>query len=193
MSYGPLRNTYSTEVRTYSDVSGAARGQRNTRHDDGVDAWAAATREATGRAVLRPSRGDPRRPATVAAALQSAADLNEGYIPDMAQRGGAGNGSDWLGEHKCYHALQAHALAAGSRGGFEFSGATVHMGNTEEALTATVLGLRERGVSATVDGVFSHATGRGYVAPVRGQYHDALTAKHATVLLLISEVFGSVN
>ena len=65
------------------------------------------------------------------------------------------------------------------------------LGNTEEELVRTVLGVAQRGTPA--DDAFDHSTGAGYVKAHAGQYDDAINVKGNTVLLLISEIFGGVN
>jgi len=62
---------------------------------------------------------------------------------------------------------------------------------TEEDLIRKNFGLSERGVGSGE--VFSHVTGAGHVAAVKGAYDDCINVKHNTLLLLISEVSGGVN
>ena len=53
------------------------------------------------------------------------------------------------------------------------AGDTHAFGCTREDIRRTALGCAERGVEA--HGPFNHTTGKGYVAPHKGQYADALS------------------
>ena len=58
-------------------------------------------------------------------------------------------------------------------------------GNTEERLKYKVLGARRRGLPAL--GPFNHKDGTGYVAPHKGDYHDAIDHRKAAVNLVTFE------
>ena len=64
-------------------------------------------------------------------------------------------------------------------------------GSTEEFYRLTILGCRQRGRPR--DGTFDHNTGRGYVAPARGSYDDALRVKRIKVVPMIVETAGGVT
>ena len=51
-------------------------------------------------------------------------------------------------------------------------------------------GLRQRG--SPRDKPFSHKTGKGYVAPHKGHYHDALYVKKLRVVMLLVEALGGI-
>ena len=63
--------------------------------------------------------------------------------------------------------------------------------NTEERYRLKILGCRRRGRKR--DGPFDHTTGKGYVASVKGDYHDALFVKGGQVVTMIVEVFGGIT
>ena len=63
-------------------------------------------------------------------------------------------------------------------------------GSTEGYYRAKVLGLRRRGRPGKA---FDPETGQGYVPRVRGDYHDAIHIKRATVILLLVEIFGGIS
>ena len=63
-------------------------------------------------------------------------------------------------------------------------------GSTEGYYRAKVLGLRRRGRPGKA---FDPETGQGYVPRVRGDYHDAIHVKRATVILLLVEIFGGIS
>ena len=80
----------------------------------------------------------------------------------------------------------------GSGGGQPASvGHLYAFGNTEEKYRVMVLGCRRRG--RTRDKAFNHNTGKGYVAPVTGQYFDAIHVKKGRVVPMIVEAQGGLT
>ena len=63
-------------------------------------------------------------------------------------------------------------------------------GSSYEAYHKTVYGLKQRG--SPRDKPFSHKTGKGYVAPHKGHYHDALYVKKLRVVMLLVEALGGI-
>ena len=55
-----------------------------------------------------------------------------------------------------------------------------------------MLGCRRRG-RCTRDKAFNHSTGKGYVAPVSGQYYDAIHVKKTRVVPMIVEAQGGIT
>ena len=56
-------------------------------------------------------------------------------------------------------------------------GHKIGFGNTEEEERVRILGCKKRGLPT--DKPMDHATGRGWVAPRKGHYYDALVVKRA--------------
>ena len=109
----------------------------------------------------------------------------------MVRPGQADSGKDLIYETKTLRALRYTFHRGGGQGDASF-GHVVGFGNTEPWMTVTILGCRERGRKG-VDANFSNATGRGYVAYVRGDYHDAIAIKKNTVIAWIFEVSGGLT
>ena len=65
-------------------------------------------------------------------------------------------------------------------------------GNTEEKYRVLILGCRRRGRRQR-DKAFDHNTGKGYVAPVKGQYYDAIHVKRIRVAPMIVEAQGGIT
>ena len=65
------------------------------------------------------------------------------------------------------------------------------MSNTEEKYRLQILGVKARG--RRCDGPLNHATGRGWVAAAKGDYHDALDNFKARVHLLVHETLGGFS
>ena len=110
------------------------------------------------------------------------AHINDGHVPDIVRHGTPPS----CYEFKCYTPfLPDGALGRGSAacGGAASTtdGHFIAFGNTEEALRAVVLGQTEHGTKA--EGPFDRTTGKGWVREERGQYADALSKGHPTVLL----------
>ena len=64
------------------------------------------------------------------------------------------------------------------------------LGNVEEDLIRVNRGFAEHGVHGEQ---WDYATGRGYVAEHRGEYHYCTHVLKHTLLLLVSETFGGVS
>ena len=77
----------------HTSDSGAAAGERNTRHDGIVDCWRAAADEAIPQSVFLCTKGNKKDPAAQAAALARYADLNTGHVPDFGARRAAKGGT----------------------------------------------------------------------------------------------------
>ena len=171
-------------------MTGAAKGERNTRHDAVDDVWHALTTASSTKPVKKLTKGNYKNPASVARARMQGDLYNAGKIGDGVEVGGAPGGKIRIRETKCYTPLVLSTAGTGSRGGPAMVGHTHAMGNTEESLRRINLGEDD----ADADGeAFDHATGIGCVRGVRAKYHDALHVKGNTVDLYISEVFGGLN
>ena len=153
-------------------------------------AFEALAAVATG-AVLLGDRGDGS-PRASAEAVRRNGHYNADHCPDIIEP----DDPDRLYELRLYTPFRAGAGAAGlgsSRCGGKPScraGDTHAFGCTREDIRRTALGCAEHGVEA--DGPFDHATGKGYVAPHKGQYADALS-KGRQVWLLVAEVTGALD
>ena len=72
--------------------------------------------------------------------------------------------------------------------------ATAHwvaLGNTEEGLRIDVYGVKGRGREG--DKPYDHRTGRGWVKPRKGSYHDAIHVKKTRVNLMLVETTGAIS
>ena len=142
-------------------------GEYNRRHN-GVNraAHAMVSAVAVGGVVL----GDKGKP-------EDTAHLNSTHVLDFAELGGdEETGGDALWETKVPSPLKAHYSAGrGSTAGGgkpATMGHVIGFGSTEEEHEVMVLGCQERGRPS--DGPFDHATGKGWVKGVQGQYADAM-------------------
>ena len=126
---------------------------------------------------------------------EATAELNAGHVVDVAElEGDEDSGGDSLVEIK----VPSPTTKAWSRGrgkadtgGCAASvGHLYAFGNTEEALTRTILGVRARGRKR--DGPFNHATGRGWVKAHAGDYYDAIVKKKSAVTPFIVETSGAL-
>ena len=93
-------------------------------------------------------------------------------------------------ETKCYTPLHQSLAGAGDRGGIRPLGEYVALGNVEEDLIRVNRGFAEHGVRGEL---WDYATGRGYVAEHRGEYHYCTHVLKHTLLLLVSETFGGLS
>ena len=93
-------------------------------------------------------------------------------------------------ETKCYAPLHQSLAGAGDRGGIRPLGEYVALGNVEEELIRVNRGFAERGVHGEQ---WDYATGRGYVAAHKGEYHHCTHVLKHTLLLLVSETFGGLS
>ena len=172
-------------------MTGAAKGERNTRHDAVDDVWHGMTTASSTRPVKRLTKGNYKNPASVARARMQGDLYNVGKIADGVEVGGAPGGKHRIRETQCYTPLVPSTAGTGSRGGPAMVGHTHAMGNTEESLRRINLGVAD--IGAASESAFDHTTGIGCARGVRGKYHDALQVKCNTVDLCISEVFGGLN
>ena len=125
-------------------------------------------------------------------ARQRYAHINAGHVPDIIRHGARPH----CYEFKCYTPF--HVSAALGHGSRECGGAAstadggrFALGNTEEDLIVTVLGVAERGTPA--DGPMRRATGEGWVrATVDHDYADSL-GRGNPVTLLVSETTGALS
>ena len=67
-------------------------------------------------------------------------------------------------------------------------GHKIGFGNTEEEERVRILGCKKRGLPT--DKPMDHATGRGWVAPRKGHYYDALVVKRSRVIAAVIEATG---
>ena len=128
--------------------------------------------------------------------LARTAMLNEGHAVDVAELGAdEETGADVLYEVKCKSALcKKYSAGKGSAalGGQPKSmGHKIGFGNTEEEERVRILGCKKRGRPS--DKPMDHATGKGWVAPRKGHYHDALAVKRATVIAAVMESTGGIS
>jgi len=128
--------------------------------------------------------------------LARTAMLNEGHAVDVAELGAdEETGADVLYEVKCKSALcKKYSAGRGSAalGGQPKSmGHKIGFGNTEEEERVRILGCKKRGRPS--DKPMDHATGKGWVAPREGHYHDALAVKRATVIAAVMESTGGIS
>ena len=102
-------------------------------------------------------------------------------------------GGDVIYEVKVPTPLKA-AYSAGkgsAKGGQPATVGHVHgFGSTLEAYSKLTHGLKQR--SSPRDPPFDHKTGKGYVAPHKGHYHDALYVKKSRLVLLLVEALGGI-
>ena len=63
-------------------------------------------------------------------------------------------------------------------------------GSTFEEYYKLTYGLKQRG--SPRDRPFDHKSGKGYVAPHKGHYHDALYVKKLRVVILLIEALGGM-
>jgi hypothetical protein len=144
-------------------------GEYNRRHHAVVHAvYKMVAAVATGSVVL----GDKEKPALTA-------DLNESHTVDLASLGAAEDGGDVLYEIKVPSPLSSSKKSGFKTGkGTRASGGTpasvghmLGLGNTQEEYRALVHGVKGKGRKGTEP--LNHSTGRGWVAPRKGQYHAA--------------------
>ena len=64
-------------------------------------------------------------------------------------------------------------------------------GSTLEEYSKLTYGLKQRG--SPRDKPLDHKTGKGYVAPHKGHYHDALYVKKLRLVLLLVEALGGIS
>jgi len=119
--------------------------------------------------------------------------LNEGHVVDVAEIGGdEDTGADVLYEVKCKSPLKQHfscGRGSAAHGGAPASmGRKIGFGSTEEEERVRILGCKERGLPR--QGPMDHATGKGWVAAKKGDYHDALTKKRSRVVAAVIEATG---
>ena len=120
--------------------------------------------------------------------------LNEDHIVDFAEIDGDPDG----GGDVCYEVKVPSPLKKkfsegnGSKaGGQPATVGHVHgFGSTYEEYHKTVYGLKQRG--SPRDPPFNHKTGKGYVAPHKGHYNDALYVKKLRVVMLLVEALGGI-
>ena len=67
-------------------------------------------------------------------------------------------------------------------------GHKIGFGNTEEEERVRILGCKKRGLPT--DKPMDHATGRGWLAPRKGDYYDALVVKRSRVIAAVIESTG---
>jgi hypothetical protein len=110
---------------------------------------------------------------------------NDTHILDILNVNGAHDGSPLLIETKVSSPLtkSGPTHSAVSHVGHRFP-----FGNTEDELRITVLGREGR----EGNHAFEHETGQGFVAPVEGQYADALRKGFRTICAVV-EVFGGIT
>ena len=125
--------------------------------------------------------------------LARTAMLNEGHAVDVAELGAdEDTGADVLYEVKCKSALcKKYSAGKGSEalGGQPKSmGHKIGFGSTEEEERVRILGCKKRGLPT--DKPMDHATGRGWVAPRKGHYYDALVVKRSRVIAAVIEATG---
>ena len=123
-------------------------------------------------------------------------DAYDGHVTDIIHKHAANNGNHVCYESKVYSSVKktvnlGNGTAAGGGSPSTAAGNIVAFGCTEEALLAEIIGVHKRGRPA--DGPFDHATGTGWVKERKGYYHDAITNKKNTVVLLLAEIFGGVT
>ena len=155
-------------------------GQFTKRHNKGLQAVADMVRAvAVGSVVL----GDKEKP-------ELTEELNDTHTIDVAELGGdMKNNRNVLYELKT-PTVTKHAWVAGygsaDLGGAPAStGHLVGFGNTDEHYRVKVLGTKQRG--QPTDSPLDHATGKGYVREVKGQYYDAFLVKKALVVVFLIE------
>ena len=122
--------------------------------------------------------------------------LNEGHVPDFAEIGGnPDNGDDVVYEVKVPSPLKKeyHAGNGSAAGGGQPAtvGHIYGFGSTLEDYEKKTYGLKQRG--SPRDRPFDHKTGKGYVAPHKGHYHDALYVKRLRVIMLLVEATGGIS
>ena len=119
---------------------------------------------------------------------------NADHVPDLAEPGASPWGTDALTEIKVPSPLTlTYHAGRGNRDGNATASDVGHIypfGSTEEPLRYATLGTRQRGHEGGPP--FDAATGRGYVARHKGQYHDALH-KNNQVIVAVVESFGGIN
>ena len=123
--------------------------------------------------------------------------FNEGYISDLVAIGMGYGGADVCYENKCGSPLttsqNCHGKGTGSKkkgGALAAMGSTHGFGNTNEYYRNKILGVQGRGRAG--DKPFDHATGRGWLRPQRGDYHDAIHVKKNSVVAIITEPSGGI-
>ena len=116
-------------------------------------------------------------------------EFNVGHIVDLAELGVGPGGCDVGMELKVVSSLKkTQHLGRGTakHGGCIASvGHVVAFGNTEEELRNESLGCAQRGLPS--DKPFNHGDGKGYVAPVKGLYDDALVKKKHKLDFVVHE------
>ena len=120
--------------------------------------------------------------------------LNEDHIVDFADIDGDPDG----GGDVCYEVKVPSPLKKkfseghGSKAGGQPAtvGHKHGFGSTYEEYHKTVYGLKQRG--SPRDPPFDHKTGKGYVAPHKGHYNDALYVKKLRVVMLLVEALGGI-
>ena len=121
--------------------------------------------------------------------------LNDGHVLDFAELDGdQDGGGDVIYEVKVPTPLKTKFSAGNgsAAGGQPATVGHVHgFGSTLEDYSKLTFGLKQRG--SPRDRPFDHTTGKGYVAPHKGHYHDALYAKKLRVVLLLVEATGGIS
>ena len=178
------------------DRSGTAlenKGEHTTRHGALTGAvHAALAAVATGPIVSGDK--DPRKRELQRHKMDQ---FNEGYISDLVAIGMGYGGADVCYENKCGSPLTStqhcKGKGAGTKkkgGALAAMGSTHGFGNTNEYYRNKILGVQGRGRAG--DKPFDHATGRGWLRPERGDYHDAIHVKKNSVVAIITEPSGGI-
>ena len=159
-------------------------GEYNRRHNATLRAGTDMVRAgAVGAIVL----GDKEKP-------ELTNMLNNGHVLDFAELDGdPDSGGDVIYEVKVPSPLKKkYSEGRGSAaGGQPATMGHVHgFGSTFEEYSKLTYGLKQRG--SPRDRPFDHKSGKGYVAPHKGHYHDALYVKKLRVVMLLIEALGGI-
>ena len=186
-----MRGGHVTQYHLLGDAAINDANQTN-RHNEGLAAIFSALRCAApiNNPVRLGDKGDGT-PSSKEEARRRQAHLNDGHIPDIYRPGPPHVLYEW----KCYSPFKVtRALGHGSLrcGGAPSTadGGAFAFGNTLEALSAKVLGLKARGAPA--DPPLDRRSGEGRVHARDGDYADALKKGHR-VHLLVSESTGALS
>ena len=119
--------------------------------------------------------------------------FNAGHVTDIVEPGGGPGGCDRLFEGKVVSPCVENPYQTGDMKGTK-PPKIAHLygfGNTEEKYRVQVYGCKERGRPR--DGPLDHATGKGWVKKVEGEYDDCLKTGKGICRIVLIEAQGGVS